>query len=386
MSHSSIKVFPVLVFILTGNYIAASGAANTNLKSNNKYTKYTDEDSTINPSSVNKGDSILLENIVRSTNDTTSNVDSTNNTLSDTLKQQSPKTVTNHAMDTDTIGQDTAIHATVIQDTNDLSLKDTMQKEEAIIDSTSLKMQKHLTMDTGSVQPQDTNTSPSQPTISIEPTDPDIREDTTVPPPLPSDEPTQTMEDTYEVPETDDQSKYIYKIQIAASKKPVGQQALSNIYSGEKQISQETENGWYKYAIGNFSSYKNAVEYCRTLQNKNFFVIGYKNGVKFYPYAKEQNKFNTSLNIERNKRIDQDSVMYGIQIASATKPVSNNVLKLLYHGSSTVYETHVDDYYAYITNLSSSLMEAKEALKRMDIPSAFIVKYENGKRNSLFNK
>jgi hypothetical protein len=391
MSHSFIKVLSILVFILIGIHIAVSGTANSKLKSNNEYIKYTDEDSSINTASVNKEDSILLDNIVSSTNDTTDYIDSAYNTVSDTL-QHPPKKTTSLKMDTgmisqDTnmISQDTAKHAAVVQDTNNLSLKDTIQKDEAIIDSTSLKMQKHLTMDTGSIQLQDTNTGPSQPTITVEPTDPDIREDKTVPPPPPSDEPAQTIEDTYEAPETDDQSKYIYKIQIAASKNPLNQQALSNIYSGEKQISQEKENGWYKYAIGNFNSYKNAVEYCRTLQNKNFFVKGYKNGVKFYPYAKEQNKFNTALNIERNKRIGQDKIVYGIQIASATKPVATNVLKLLYHGTSTVYETRVDDYYAYITNLSSGLMEVKEALNQMDIPSAFIVKYENGKRKPVFN-
>ncbi len=372
MYHSIIKACCLFVIILFGNYVDASGINTINSDSNNYTVKYTDQDS-INKPSINKGDSILLENIARTTNDTTDLSDSTYTGRGDTL-QQALKTDTISTMDTGMTEQDTSTHYSAMQDTHDLSLKDTT---EQIIDSASLQVQEHLTtMDTGSIHQHDSNIGPSQPTITVEPTD--LEEDEAIP--GPSDEQTQTMEDTYESPAINDPSGNIYKIQIAASKKPLGQHALDKIYTGEKQISQETENGWYKYAIGDFNSYKNAVKYCRKLQNENFFVKGYKNGVKFYPYPEGQTKINSKLAIKRNQTISQDSVMYGIQIASATKPISNIVLKLLYHGEYTVYETRVNDYYAYITNLTPSLTGAKEALKRIDIPSAFIVKYENGER------
>ncbi len=371
MYHSIIKVCSLFIIILFGNYVNASGVMKINSDSNNYTVEYTDQDS-MNKPSIRKGDSILSENIAHTTNDTTDLHDSTYTDRGDTL-QQAMKTDTTPTIDTGMTEQDTSTRYPVMQDTHDLSLKDTAEK---IIDSSSSKVQEHLTMDTVSMHQPDSNISPPQPTITVEPTD--IQEDETIPGPI--DEQTPTMEDTRESAAINTPSGSIYKIQIAASKKPLDQHALDKIYTGEKQISQETENGWYKYAIGDFSSYKNAVEYCRKLQNENFFVKGYKNGIKFYPYSKGQKKLNSTLNIERNQNISKDGVMYGIQIASATKPVSNNVLKLLYHGQSTVYETRVDNYYAYITDLTSSLMDAKEALKRIDIPSAFIVKYENGKR------
>jgi len=371
MYHSIIKVCSLLIIILFGNYVDASGGMKTNSDSNNYTVEYTVQDS-INKPSISKGDSILLENIVRTTNDTTDFYDSTYTDRGDTL-QQALKTDTTPTIDTGMTEQDTSTHDSIMQDRHGLSLKDTANK---IIDSSSLQVQEHLTIDTVSMHQPDSNISPSQPTITTEPTD--IQEDEAIPDL--TDEQTQTMEDTYKSPAINDPSGHIYKIQIAASKKPLDQHALNNIYTGEKQISQETENGWYKYAIGDFNSYKNAVKYCRKLQNKNFFVKGYKNGIKFYPYSKGQTRINTKLVIKRNQSIRQDSVMYGIQIASATKPVSNIVLKLLYHGASTVYETRVDNYYAYITDLTSSLLDAKEALKRIDIPNAFIVKYKNGER------
>ncbi len=183
------------------------------------------------------------------------------------------------------------------------------------------------------------------------------------------------------IPTVSNKSGNYFKIQIAASKKPLPQSILQNIYNGNKKITKELENGWYKYAIGDFDTYQQAFNYTKYVKRKGIFVLGYKSGKKYYPYYSGKNKYNTSLSIKRNASIhNTDSIMYGVQIAAAPKQISDNLLKLLYHGQLTVYESNENTNFKYIVRLTKDQYQAKATLNNIDIPGAFIVKYKNGGR------
>ncbi len=172
-----------------------------------------------------------------------------------------------------------------------------------------------------------------------------------------------------------------FKIQIAASKKLLSLSILKSIYNGNKKITKEKENGWYKYAIGDFDTYQKAFHYTKHVNKKGIFILGYKSGKKYYPYYSGKDKFNASLRIKRNASFNNnDSIMYGVQIAAALNQISDNLLKLLYHGQLTVYESNENNNYKYVVGLTKKLHQAENTLINIDIPGAFIVKYKNGNR------
>lgn len=72
----------------------------------------------------------------------------------------------------------------------------------------------------------------------------------------------------------------VYKIQIAASKKPLEDFKLKSIYKNTEFIDTEKENHWYKYSIGSFYSYKDAQRFKMRLGIKGAFIIAFRNGVK----------------------------------------------------------------------------------------------------------
>ena len=69
----------------------------------------------------------------------------------------------------------------------------------------------------------------------------------------------------------------IYRVQIAASKVPVSIPELQKIYPSNGTIHTRIENGWYKYSVGMFSSYREAQKYKINIGVKDAFVIAYIN-------------------------------------------------------------------------------------------------------------
>ena len=71
-----------------------------------------------------------------------------------------------------------------------------------------------------------------------------------------------------------------FEIQIAASKKAISGWTLKKIYKGKEQVKQRKYDGWYKYSIGNFSSYQEAKSNVRSTKVRGAFVVAYKNNQK----------------------------------------------------------------------------------------------------------
>lgn len=67
----------------------------------------------------------------------------------------------------------------------------------------------------------------------------------------------------------------VYKVQVFASRKPAGNHELKKKYKGTIEIYNSVIDKWFKYSIGEFSTYKEARE-CRSLCNvKDAFVVAY---------------------------------------------------------------------------------------------------------------
>ena len=69
----------------------------------------------------------------------------------------------------------------------------------------------------------------------------------------------------------------VYRVQIAASKKPIPLAQLQKIYSSGGTIYTSIEDGWYKYSVGMFDNYHDAKKFKINIGVKDAFVVAYKN-------------------------------------------------------------------------------------------------------------
>ncbi len=70
----------------------------------------------------------------------------------------------------------------------------------------------------------------------------------------------------------------IYKIQIAASKKPLSIEQLRKIYHADDIINTVIEDDWYKYSVGIFETYYEAKKFKINIGVSDSFVVAYKKG------------------------------------------------------------------------------------------------------------
>ena len=69
----------------------------------------------------------------------------------------------------------------------------------------------------------------------------------------------------------------VFRVQIAASKRPIPPAQLQKIYSAGGTIYTNVEDGWYKYSVGMFDNYHDAKKFKINIGVKDAFVVAYKN-------------------------------------------------------------------------------------------------------------
>lgn len=87
---------------------------------------------------------------------------------------------------------------------------------------------------------------------------------------------------TVQTPNTNNSTALIYKIQIAAVDKPYSS-SDSKFASVKGVVSENNGKGMYRYMVGSFQDYADAVSNCKSLQAKGFkdaFIVEYTNGIR----------------------------------------------------------------------------------------------------------
>jgi hypothetical protein len=70
--------------------------------------------------------------------------------------------------------------------------------------------------------------------------------------------------------------KMIYfRVQIAAHTVQISESQLKPIYSGKMPVQEMKEGEWYKYTIGNFERYEQALELLKVCQVRKAFIVAY---------------------------------------------------------------------------------------------------------------
>lgn len=69
-----------------------------------------------------------------------------------------------------------------------------------------------------------------------------------------------------------------YKIQVLASREKLGKDVIQKVYQGKEGVEENMEEGWYKYTIGNYKSYREARGVRDQLNIQGAFIVAYLNG------------------------------------------------------------------------------------------------------------
>ncbi|MFC2086881.1 SPOR domain-containing protein [Bacteroidota bacterium] len=79
------------------------------------------------------------------------------------------------------------------------------------------------------------------------------------------------------------QKEVFYTVQIFASRNKLSEEKLKKLYSGEYEIRERQEDGWFKYTIGEFDDLKDATELWKSLKIQSF-LVGYYQGERVMPW------------------------------------------------------------------------------------------------------
>lgn len=70
----------------------------------------------------------------------------------------------------------------------------------------------------------------------------------------------------------------IYRVQIAAAKSRINDEYIKTVYSGDKNVMEIQEDEWYKYQIGQYQSFKDAVDELKASDVDKAFIVAYQDG------------------------------------------------------------------------------------------------------------
>lgn len=76
------------------------------------------------------------------------------------------------------------------------------------------------------------------------------------------------------------QEDFVYRVQIAASKREMGPTDLFERYKGGDVIEHLYVEGWHKYTIGGFPTFEEAAKYRDTCGVHDAFVVIFKGGYR----------------------------------------------------------------------------------------------------------
>ncbi len=167
----------------------------------------------------------------------------------------------------------------------------------------------------------------------------------------------------------------VFRVQIAASRVPLGDSKLKKIYQGNRDIFMFTEEGWYKYAIGEFESYFEANKLRKMCGVDKAFIAAYKKDKKLIlmnaikeKYAHEKQEFEgekIAQETDHQEIVDHKTIYFGFDNysvpASEYSKLDEIVMRLRNDGNLMLeIDAHADIQGSFVYNEGLSVERAKE--------------------------
>jgi hypothetical protein len=169
----------------------------------------------------------------------------------------------------------------------------------------------------------------------------------------------------------------VFRVQIAASATELGYKQLRAIYTpaAGELIYSELDEGWYKYTIGNASTYEQVVEHKLKSGVKGAFVVAYRSDRRL-PVTTISAQPPPQTTPQITDSIEGVPVVYRIQIAATRQPVNPQKIKALGMGSQMVMIAFQDGWYKFTLGNYPTLEQARSKLKQLALVGAFVAAYD----------
>ncbi len=206
--------------------------------------------------------------------------------------------------------------------------------------------------------------------------------------------PAATVEKTQKIPAKSTAITETYRIQIAADREPLTQRTLQQLYKGDKKISIINEDGYNKYSIGDFETFEEAEAYKIKMGIPNSFVAANmpdqeQSQVEMKPRAGEKTTPKANLTEKTakeisNKGIDENKIIFKVQIAASRVPLSKQQLRSIYNGKHAITMFEEDGWYKYAIDITNNYTEAVKVRDEANIKGIFIAAYLHGEKLKLY--
>ncbi len=191
--------------------------------------------------------------------------------------------------------------------------------------------------------------------------------------------------------------KVQFKIQIRAENKTrIPLQRLANKYHIREQITEDHYDEWYRYSVGSFNTYVEAIEYRDKVRNeyniRDAFIVAYQNGTRLNSLNELKNivpdiykKDELTEPIKTAKQeLDNSGRKYRVQIYGVKNDrIDVSELKRAYNIDEVITEEKSYQWVRYTVGNFNTFEEANRLRKKMTakgIKGAFVVTYSDGKR------
>jgi hypothetical protein len=175
----------------------------------------------------------------------------------------------------------------------------------------------------------------------------------------------------------------IYRVQLAANRSELSQRALSRMYYGNNNVEMINEDGWYKYSVGDFSTYDEASKFRKSSGISNAFVVAYRKGTRFITGAAALVEVPQGIYTPTGNQTMPTGLIFRIQVAAGRVPLTTGQLKRIYQGDYPVEEITEDGWYKYQFMGVRLYSDALQIVQDVATPGVFIVAYDNGTKINL---
>jgi len=164
----------------------------------------------------------------------------------------------------------------------------------------------------------------------------------------------------------------IYRVQIAASRQPISNEALAAIYNGFNPVNVKQEDGWYRYSIGDYIYMNEAKTTRDSCGIEDAFIMPYHNQKRIQWPRKDLMEM---LTIKQN-----GNPIYVIQVAASRNPLSINIVRDIIKVDYPLTMKFEDGWYKYLISAYTSFSAAKKVASSIGVKGSFIATYKNGLR------
>ena len=201
-----------------------------------------------------------------------------------------------------------------------------------------------------------------------------------------SDEHGKTKEESHKPKQYSSMNgEIVFRVQIAASRKPLSRNQMKNLYNGSHEISKKNINGWNKYFIGSFKNYESADQVCNESGVAGAFITAFTGNHPLSLSKAISETHNVSASLPIAHSLSVDDLIFRVQIAAARSPIKLKNLNKIYSGNRNIIMNRGQGWYRYSIGNCRSYSHADRLKKSIKVKGAFVVAYNEGIRYNAFD-